>query len=110
MINRLSYPQYSVMAQFLYAALCAKCRQERIAPQLVGGPSDVRELTAAESGTLPKEIRLNGTRPGEIRPKLLEGWRAELIGPFLNDLLHGRKSIRLNCLSPENPLVFDDIR
>ncbi len=87
------------MAQFLYAALCSKCSQERIAPQLVGGPGDVRELIAAECGTLPDEIR----------PKLLEGWRAELLGSFLSDFLHGRKSVRLNCLTSENPLVFKDV-
>ena len=94
-----SYPHYTVMAQFLYAALCSKCSQERIAPQLVGGPGDVRELIAAECGTLPDEIR----------PKLLEGWRAELLGSFLSDFLHGRKSVRLNCLTSENPLVFKDV-
>ena len=98
MADRLSYPQYSVMSQFLYAALCSKCKQEKISPQLVGGPGDVRELIAAENGTLP----------AGVAPKLLDGWRAKLIGSFLNDLLCGRKSIRLDRLRPEDPLVFAD--
>ena len=97
--ERLSYPQYSVMAQFLYAALCSKCKQERIAAQLVGGPGDVRELVAAEIGTLPEGIK----------PKLLGDWRTQLIGSFLSDLLNGRKSIRLDRSKPEDPLVFTDI-
>ncbi|MDR3197510.1 MAG: HRDC domain-containing protein [Planctomycetaceae bacterium] len=94
--NRFTFPQYSVMAQFLYAALCSICQQNNISPHLVGGPGDVRELIAAELGTLPPEIK----------PRLLAGWRVELVGSLLNDLLNGRTSIRFNCTHPENPLNF----
>ncbi|MDR2704547.1 MAG: HRDC domain-containing protein [Planctomycetaceae bacterium] len=94
--DRFSFPQYSVMAQFLFAALCSICQQHRISPQLVGGPGDVRELIAAELGTLPPEVN----------PRLLDGWRAELVGSLLDDLINGRTSIQIKRNTPENPLVF----
>ncbi|MDR2439170.1 MAG: HRDC domain-containing protein [Planctomycetaceae bacterium] len=94
--NRFTFPQYSVMTQFLYAALCSICQQNNISPQLVGGPVDVRELIAAELGTLPPEIK----------PRLLDGWRAELVGSLLNDLINGRTAIQIKRNNPENPLNF----
>ncbi len=94
--DRLSYPQYGVMTQFLYAALCSICKRENIAQQLVGGPGDVRDLIAAELGTLPDDVH----------PRLLEGWRSELVGTVLHDLLQGRTVMRLDIESPEEPLVF----
>ncbi|MDR0705303.1 MAG: HRDC domain-containing protein [Planctomycetaceae bacterium] len=94
--NHFSFPQYSVMAQFLSAALCSICQQHHISPQLVGGPVDIRELIAAELGTLPPEIN----------PRLLDGWRAKLVGSLLDDLIKGRISIQIKRNTPENPLVF----
>jgi ribonuclease D len=94
--ERFSYPQYTVMSQFLYAALCSMCKRQRIAQQLVGTPGDVRELIAAESGTLPEGIK----------PRLLHGWRAVFVGNLLDDLLNGRMAIRLNRDNPDEPLDF----
>lgn len=94
--NRLAYPQYTVMTQFLYAALCSICKRENVAQQLVGGPGDVRDLIAAELGTLPKDVT----------PRLSRGWRSEMVGTVLHDLLRGRTVMRLNPATPEEPLVF----
>ncbi|MDR1141892.1 MAG: HRDC domain-containing protein [Planctomycetaceae bacterium] len=94
--DRFSFPQYSVMAQLLYAALCSICQQNNISPQLVGGLGDIRELIAAELGTLPPEIK----------PSLLKGWRSELVGSLLGDLINGRTTIQIKRNSPENPLSF----
>jgi ribonuclease D len=94
--DRFAFPQYSVMAQLLYAALCSICRQNTISPQLVGGLGDVRALIAAEFGTLPPEIK----------PNLLNGWRSELVGSLLDDLINGRTAIRIQRTTPENPLNF----
>ncbi|MDR2114779.1 MAG: HRDC domain-containing protein [Planctomycetaceae bacterium] len=94
--DRLIFPQYSVMTQFLYAVLCSICQQNHISPQLVGGPGDVRELIAFELGTLPTETK----------PRLLDGWRVELVGSLLNDLINGRTSIQIKSNTPENPLNF----
>ena len=92
---RSSYPQYTVLTQVLYAVLGSICKQNRIAPLLVGNPNDVRELIALELGTLPKSVT----------PRLATGWRIDLIGSLLFDLLHGRKSLQINYNSDDEPLV-----
>ncbi|HBT76740.1 MAG TPA: hypothetical protein DEB39_07395 [Planctomycetaceae bacterium] len=94
--ERHSYPQYAVTVQFLFAALGLLCKQEGIALGLVGGPSDVRELVASSFGTLPKGIT----------PRLTRGWRAELVGDLLDDLLHGKTAMRLLREDIEKPLEF----
>ncbi len=94
--ERLSYPQYTVMSQFLYAALCSICKRKQLTQQIVGGPSDVRELIAAKLGTLPSGVN----------PRLLSGWRAEIVGNLLDDLLNGRTAIRLDRENPDEPLKF----
>ena len=93
---RFSYPQYTVMSQFLYAVLSSICKRKCIALQLVGGPSDVREFIAAKLGTLPEGIK----------PRLLHGWRAEFVGNLLDDLLNGRTAIRLDRENPDKPLLM----
>lgn len=96
--DRTSYPQYHVMTQFLYAALGAICKEKHISQHLVAGPADIRELIAGELGTLPKEIVA----------KCRNGWRKELIGSQLLDILHGRKTMKLDPTRPDSPLVFSD--
>ena len=92
---RTSYPQYSVLTQILYAVLGSICRRNKIAPLLVGNPNDIRELIAAELGTLPESVT----------PRLAAGWRTQLIGTLLFDLLHGRKTLQINHNSADEPLV-----
>jgi hypothetical protein len=92
---RTSYPQYTVQSQVLYAVLGSICKRNRIAPQLVGGPNDVRELIAAELGTLPESVT----------PRLSSGWRTHLAGALLFDLLHGRKTLQINHNSADEPLI-----
>jgi ribonuclease D len=92
---RSSYPQYTVLSQVLYAVLGSICKRNRIAPLLVGSPNDIRELIAAELGTLPQSVT----------PRLATGWRNQLIGTLLFDLLHGRKTLQINYNSADEPLV-----
>jgi len=91
-------PKLSVLGQFLFAALGSICREARLAPQLVGTPSDVRELIAYRTGLID---------PRRDPPKLAVGWRAELVGHLFDDLLAGRKSIRIADATSEHPLVFE---
>jgi len=92
---RTLYPQYTVLTQVLYAVLGSICKQNHIAPLLVGNPYDVRELIADELGTLPESVT----------PRLTIGWRADLMGTLLLDLLHGRKTLQINHNSADEPLV-----
>jgi ribonuclease D len=95
--DRLSYPQYSVITQFLYAAIGSLCRQKHIALQLVAGPNDIREFIAAELGTIAPEIK----------PKLKSGWRAEFVSNILHDLLSGKTTIGINPHNSDDPLIFN---
>jgi len=90
-------PQIAVLGQFLYSALGSICRQASLAPGLVGTPSDVRQLIAYRTGRVPNE------QP----PRLARGWRAEVVGNLFDELLSGRKSIRIGDLASEHPLVFE---
>ena len=91
-------PKLSVLGQFLFAALGSICREAELAPQLVGTPSDVRELIAYRTGL---------TDSRRDPPKLARGWRAELVGNLFDDLLAGRKSIRIADATSEHPLAFE---
>ncbi len=90
-------PQIAVLGQFLYSALGSICRQASLAPGLVGTPSDVRQLIAYRTGRVPNE------QP----PRLARGWRAEVVGNLFDELLAGRKSIRIGDPASEHPLVFE---
>jgi len=92
---KTTYPQYTVITQILYAVLSSICKQNGIAPLLVGSPNDIRELVASELGTLPESVA----------PRLATGWRNQLIGTLLFDLLHGRKTMQINYHSADEPLI-----
>ena len=91
-------PQLSVLGQFLFAALGSLCRQARLAPNLVGGPNDIRELIVY--GANPGA---EGRRP----PRLARGWREQFVGRLFEDLLAGKVSIRIADPQSDHPLVFE---
>ena len=95
-------PQLSVLGQFLFAALGSVCRQAHMAPNLVGGPNDIRDWIAwrlAEpAGGYPESAR---------RPKLASGWRAEFVGRLFDDLLCGKTAVRIGNPASEWPLSLE---
>ncbi|MCC6493696.1 MAG: HRDC domain-containing protein [Pirellulales bacterium] len=93
--------QLNLLGQFLMPALTTICRRAEVAASMVGTATDVRELIAYRFG-------FGGVDPGEI-PALLQGWRAELVGNLLDELLAGKKSIRIADPSHDDPLAFDDL-
>ncbi|QDT75187.1 ribonuclease D [Lacipirellula limnantheis] len=94
-------PQLNLLGQFLTPALTSICRQAEVAASMVGTATDVRELIAYRYG-------FGGIDPNET-PALLKGWRAELVGNLLDDLLGGKKSIRISDPKHEDPLAFDEV-
>ena len=42
-------------------------------------------------------------------PTLTTGWRAEVVGDLIDDLLTGRASLRISDLQSRDPLVIDRI-
>jgi ribonuclease D len=94
--------QLNLLGQFLSPALSSICRSANVATSLAGTASDVRDLIAYRLGF--------GGSDGEGEPPLLaRGWRAELVGHLIEDLLVGRKSIRIVDPMSEHPLGFDPV-
>lgn len=92
-------PQVGIVSQFLSAALNAICRASDVAPSLVATTDDVREFIA---------WRLAGeVQPGRSLPVLAQGWRGQLVGQVLQDLLEGKAAIRIRDPEAEQPLAVD---
>ncbi|MEM6330438.1 MAG: ribonuclease D [Planctomycetota bacterium] len=93
-------PQLNLLGQFLGPAINSICRGESMAASLVGTATDVRDLIA---------YRLGYAAPDGEPPTLAGGWRADLVGNLIDDLLAGRKSIRIADPRSEHPLAIDAI-
>jgi ribonuclease D len=88
--------QINMLGQFLSSALTSICKTAEIAPSLVGTASDVRDLIAYRLG-----FDIGGT------PILAEGWRADVVGHLIDELLAGKTSIRIADPLSDEPLVFE---
>jgi ribonuclease D len=91
--------QLNLLGQFLSPALSSICRSANVATSLAGTATDVRELIAFRLGFG------SSTEP----PLLATGWRADLVGHLIEDLLAGKKSIRIEDPLSEHPLAFDPV-
>ena len=89
----------SLLAQFLSTALSSICRGKDIAPSLVGTVQDVRDFV---------EFRHSRGNASDQAPSLAVGWRLELVGKKLDDLLSGRLAIRIDDARSDAPLVFEE--
>jgi ribonuclease D len=92
--------QLNVLGQFLSPALASICRSANVATSLAGTATDVRDLIA---------YRLGFTGGDDEAPVLASGWRAELVGHLIEELISGKKSIRIEDPLSEHPLAFDPV-
>jgi ribonuclease D len=99
-MTRETNSHLTMLGQFLSSALSSICREANVAASLVGTPSDVRDLVA---------FQLGQTDEAAGPPSLARGWRAEVVGQLLDDLLEGKVSIRIRDPNSEQPLAFDRI-
>ncbi len=83
-----------ILTQFLYAGLATRCRQAQVAPSLVATPNDLRDWIA---------YRLGLANPHEM-PVLDQGWRKQLLGSLLEELLSGQLALRIHNPTDELPL------
>lgn len=97
--RRPSPPQLNLLGQFLTPAISSVCQGADIAASLVGTATDIRELIA---------YRL-GYPVGDETPSLAVGWRAEFIGRLIEDLLEGRKGLRIANPKGGDPIVIEDL-
>ena len=94
--------QLSLLGQFLAPALGTICRRAEIAASMVGTASSVRDLVAYRMG-------ISESEDGRL-PDLATGWRAELVGNVIDDLIAGKKSIRITDAKHSDPLIFEDVQ
>ena len=97
--HRAPPPQLAVLGQFLATAVAGVCRQMHLAPALVGTSSDMRDLLAYKLGYWDTD--------DERVPLLASGWRADVVGSLVDDLLSGRASLRIGDVRSNDPLVID---
>jgi ribonuclease D len=95
--HRAPPPQLTVLGQFLATAIAGICRKEQIAPALVGTASDMRDLLAFKLGYHDEERQ----------PLLASGWRAQMVGPLVDDLLSGKAALRIGDVRAHDPLVIE---
>lgn len=85
--------QANLLSQFLTVALSSICRDAKIAPSIVGTVQDMRDLVAYHLSETPKDP-----------PKLASGWRAEIVGNVIEQLIHGELAIHVVSPNSDQPL------
>lgn len=91
--------QLTLLGQFLSTALGSICRAASVAPSIVGTASDVRDLVAYL-------LKLPGIDRSEV-PALATGWRAEVVGNVIDELLAGKVAVRIRDPLADEPLEFE---
>lgn len=92
--------QFNVLGQFLSSALGSICRAAQVAPSMVGTASDVRDLVAYR-------LELTGGNGRDSVPLLAQGWRADVVGRLIDDLLSGKLAVRIHDPQCDDPLSFE---
>jgi ribonuclease D len=92
-------PGASTVANLLAAALAQCCLENKVAGSLVANNSDLKRLI---------RWRLDGCPEGRL-PALAEGWRGELCGKLLLDVLDGRRALRVVDPTSEFPVSLEPI-
>lgn len=96
--QRKEWPhQLNLLGQFLTTALSSLCRSVELAPALVGTAQDVRDLVAHRLGFWDESVG---------PPLLAQGWRAEVIGHLIDELLAGNLAIHIHDPLADEPLAI----
>lgn len=88
--------QFALLGQFLSTALTSICKTQNIAASLVGTASDVRDLISFRLGIEMSEP-----------PVLATGWREQIVGRLIEDLLEGKVTVHVENPLSEDPLRFE---
>ncbi len=86
-----------MLTQFLSAALAYICRTKHIAPAIVATSDDLKDFV---------KYRLDPNNDDSPPPSLVQGWRAEIIGKELDDLLAGKIGMVLDNPNSDMPIKF----
>jgi ribonuclease D len=90
-------PGLTMVVSLLAAALAQCCAQHQVASSLVGTASDLKNL-----------VRWHGQgRPEPGRPELVQGWRDEVCGATLLDVVAGRIALRVADPLADVPVALE---
>lgn len=87
-------PGLAMVVSLLQAALGRCCAEHRLAASLVGTSQDLKDLVRWQA---------EGCPPGR-RPPLASGWRGEVCGGTLLDVLEGRCALRISDPASDVPV------
>ncbi len=93
-------PGLTMIVNLLAAALANCCAQKKVATSLVGTTNDLKELI---------RWHLQG-RPGAARPVLASGWREQVCGEILLDVLSGSRALRVIDPLSDVPVSVEPVR
>jgi ribonuclease D len=93
-------PGLAMVINLLSATLTRCSAQARVAASLVGSQADLKELVRWYLGEAPEEPR----------PDLARGWRGDVCGEALLDVLAGRRSLRIVDPTAPVPVALDEAR
>ncbi|MEM7784236.1 MAG: HRDC domain-containing protein [Planctomycetota bacterium] len=88
-----------MLGQFLVSVLNIICREKKIAPPIVGTSQELRNFAAWKLGM----VKLDED------PKLSQGWRREVVGQVIDDVLKGKIAIRVQNPKSDNPLRLENL-
>jgi ribonuclease D len=91
-------PGMAMVVSLLSAALSQACVQKKVAVGLAGGSSDLKELVRWYLDD----------QPSAQTPEVLRGWRHEVCGKILLDVLSGRRALRIVDPEAEVPVALDE--
>ena len=86
-----------ILSKLLQIVLANRCSEMKVALSLVGTTADLKALVRSLS-------KKNSKEPP---PRLAQGWRADVCGDLLADVLAGKVSFRVGDRDSEHPLVFE---
>lgn len=92
-----SVPDTEALGKLLSIALANRCAEQSVSTSLVGTAADLQDLIRwhVHQGR-------NGTPP-----RLMQGWREEVCGDLLADLMDGKVTLRVTDPTSDHPLVFE---
>ncbi|MBD3676273.1 MAG: ribonuclease D [Planctomycetaceae bacterium] len=86
-----------VIGKLLSLALANRCSELNIAMSIIATSSDLREFV---------RWSLSGRKEHD-RPALTQGWRSEVCGQLLSDMLDGKIALRVADPKSDHPLIFE---
>ena len=92
-------PGVAMVVNVLTAVLNRGCTQARVSPGLFGSASDLRELV---------RWYLSDSPPDSL-PTLVQGWRNEVCGHLLLEVLSGQRSLRIVDPASDLPVALDQV-